>query len=105
LLHNGLLYLVKDGGMLTVYEADSGKLLVDRERLGPEGDFYASPIAVDGKIYAISQRGVFICINAGRTPSVIWKADFGESIVTTPVVAGNTVFMRSRDHVWAFAQK
>jgi outer membrane protein assembly factor BamB len=104
LLHDGLLYLVKDGGMLTVYEADSGELLVDRERLGAEGDYYASPVAVDGKIYAISLRGVFICLKAGRTPSVLWKADFGEPIVTTPVVTGNTVYLRSQDHVWAFAE-
>jgi outer membrane protein assembly factor BamB len=102
LLHEGLLYLIKDGGMLTVYEADSGRLLVDRERLGADGDFYASPIAVDGKIYAISQRGVFICIKAGKEPSVVWKTDFGEPIAATPVVIGNTVYVRSQDHVWAF---
>jgi outer membrane protein assembly factor BamB len=105
LVYDGLLYLVKDGGMLTVYEADSGKLLVDRERLGAEGDYYASPIAVDGKIYAVSQRGVFICIEAGVTPSVLWTADFGEPIAATPVVAANTVYVRSQDHVWAFGEK
>lgn len=104
LIHEGLLYLIKDGGMLTVYDAASGELLVDRERLGVTGDFYASPVAVDGKIYAISQRGVFICIKAGRMPSVLWKADFGEPIVATPVVMGNTVYLRSQDHVWAFGQ-
>jgi outer membrane protein assembly factor BamB len=102
LLHEGLLYLIKDGGLLTIYEADSGQLLVDRERLGADGDFYASPIAVNGQIYAISQHGVFICIKAGRTPAVLWKSDFGEPIAATPIVAGNTVYVRSKDHLWAF---
>jgi outer membrane protein assembly factor BamB len=104
LLHDGLLYLVKDGGMLTVYEASSGELLVDRERLGADGDYYSSPIAAGGNIYAISQRGVFFCIKAGKTPSILWKTNFGESIAATPVVVGNTVYVRTQHHIWSFAE-
>jgi outer membrane protein assembly factor BamB len=104
LVDDGLLYLIKDGGMLTVYEAASGEVLVDRQRLGVQGDFYASPISVDERVFVISRNGVFVCLAAGKAPSVLWEFDLGESTVATPIVSDNTVFVRSQDHLWAFGE-
>jgi outer membrane protein assembly factor BamB len=104
LVHDGLLYLIKDGGLLTVYECGSGQVLVDRKRLGVTGEFYTSPIAVDGRIFAISRNGEFACLQAGPAPEVLWKFDLGESAVATPAVSGNTMFVRSAEHLWAFGE-
>src|SRR5262249_47919239 len=51
------LYLVADGGVITCYDAQGGKSLW-RQRVG--GDFSASPVYVDGRIYAPAEDGRMI---------------------------------------------
>lgn len=102
LFHDGRLYLVKDGGLLTVYEGATGKLLVEKERLGVAGEYYASPIAVDGRIIIASQSGVVLALKPGDQAEVLSKADLGESIFATPAVVDNTLYVRTAGHLWAF---
>jgi outer membrane protein assembly factor BamB len=105
LFHDGRLYLVKNGGLLTVYEGATGKLLVDKERLGVPGDYYASPIAVGETIFIASQSGVIVSLKPGDKPEVLTKANLGESISATPAVVENTFYVRTANHLWAFGEK
>src|SRR5262249_45338954 len=57
LYHDGLLYLVSDGGTATCFEADGGKQ-VWQERLA--GAFTSSPVLAGGRVYVTS--------GAGKTP-------------------------------------
>src|SRR5262249_39248550 len=52
----GHVYTVKDGGFLACLDARDGKLL-RRDRLPGGGNYYASPVAGDGKVYLLSERG------------------------------------------------
>ncbi len=105
LYYDGRLYLIKDGGLMTVYEAATGKLLTNRERLGVQGDFYMSPIAVDGRILVASQPGIVVTIQPGDTPKVLATTDLAEPLSASPAVAGDTLYIRTREHVWAFGMK
>lgn len=102
LFHDGRLYLVKTGGLLTIYEGASGKLLLDKERLGVEGDYYASPIAAGGRIFIASLSGVLLSLKPGEKLEVLHKLDLGETIAATPVVVDNTLYVRTGSHLWAF---
>src|SRR5262249_3166776 len=57
LFYRDRLYFVRDGGMVTSYEPATGKVILDRQRLGVLGQYCASPIEADGKIYAASLTG------------------------------------------------
>jgi outer membrane protein assembly factor BamB len=105
LFYDGRLYLIKDGGLLTVYEGSTGKLLLEKERLGVAGEYYASPIAAQGKILLASLSGVVMTVKAGDTLEVLTKADLGEPIFSTPAIADNTLYVRTRNHLWAFREK
>ena len=102
LYHDGRLYLIKTGGLLTVYEGAGGKVLLDKERLGVVGDYYASPIAAGGKIYIASLNGTLLTLKPGDKPEVVGKIDLGESIAATPAVVDNTLYVRAGGHLWAF---
>ncbi len=104
LFYDGRLYITKDGGLLTVYEGATGKLLLDKERLGVPGDYYASPIAAGGKIYVASSSGVVLAIKPGDKLEVSSKSDLGEPISATPAVADNTLYVRTAGHLWAFSE-
>ena len=70
LVYDGHLYLLRDNGVLAVYDAETGERRY-RQRLGPGGSgFTASPVAADGKVYFTSEDGEVYVVRAGRVVSV-----------------------------------
>jgi outer membrane protein assembly factor BamB len=104
LYYRGRLYLVRDGGMVTSYATD-GKLLIDCQRLGVLGQYAASPVAADGRIYATSVSGTVVVFRAGDSLEVLARNDLGELIVATPAIAANNLYVRSAHHLWAFGDR
>lgn len=96
------LYIVRDGGMVTSYEPATGKLVLDRKRLGVLGQYVASPIAADGRLYAASETGTVVVFRAGDTLEVLARNDLGEGIRATPAIADNKLYVRTLTQLWAF---
>src|SRR4029077_17906154 len=63
LFYRGRLYIIRDGGLLTVFEPKTGKRVVDRERIGG-GQFVASPIAANGLVYLVNESGTVTVLRA-----------------------------------------
>jgi outer membrane protein assembly factor BamB len=57
LLDRGILWMVKDGGIVTKLDAASGRMLQE-ERVPGTGNYFASPVTGDGKVYFASEQGV-----------------------------------------------
>jgi outer membrane protein assembly factor BamB len=104
LLHDGRLYMVRNGGILSCVEAQSGKVLY-RSRLGAGGPYYSSPIAAGGKIYISSGEGTVVVLASGDKLEVLARNDLGEEIFATPAVAQGTLYVRTSGHLYAFAAK
>lgn len=102
LFHQGRLFTVKNGGLASAYDARSGKVLFQDERLGVTGDFYASAVACGRHIYLASQEGTVVVLRAGDTLEVLARNSLGESILATPAIADGTLFVRSAGHLHAF---
>ena len=105
LFYRGRLYFVRDGGMVTSYTPDSGKVVLDRQRLGTLGQYVASPIAADGRIYAASETGTIVVFRASDTLEVLARNDLGESITATPAIADHKLYVRTAKHLWAFGSQ
>jgi outer membrane protein assembly factor BamB len=102
LFYRGRLYFVRDGGMVTSYTADSGRVVLDRRRLGTLGQYVASPVAADGRIYAASETGTIVVFRASDKLEVLARNDLGESITATPAIADHKLYVRTAKHLWAF---
>lgn len=102
LFYRGRVHFVRDGGMWTVLEPRTGKRLLDRERLGIGGQVVASPIAANGYIYLVNASGTFAVLRAGDTLDVVAVNKLGASVCSTPAIAGNRIYVRSADQLWAF---
>ena len=61
LLDKGILWMVKDGGIVTKLDATTGKVLQE-ERLSGGGSYLASPVAGDGKVYFASEQGTITVV-------------------------------------------
>lgn len=102
LLYRGNLFMVKDGGLASCFDATTGKVKYEQQRLGIEGSFYASPVAANGHIYLVNLSGKAATISAGDKADVIWRADFGERIAATPAIVDDTLYVRTESKLFAF---
>jgi outer membrane protein assembly factor BamB len=98
----GKLYLLRDGGLLTCLEAATGKELF-RERIGASGQYTASPIVAGDKLIVASVAGVVTVIQVEDKLRVLARNDFDEKIFATPAVVGNTIYLRTADHLYALS--
>jgi len=105
LFYQGRIYAVQDGGKLTCWNAKTGQTLYEQERLGVEGEYYASPIAANGHLYLTSARGTVTTVRAGDSLEVKARNALGESVMSTPAIADDKLYVRSAKHLWAFGKK
>jgi outer membrane protein assembly factor BamB len=101
LSHGQHLYFVNDKGFAGCYEAETGKK-VWFERL--EGDFTASPVLIDGKIYAANEQGDVFVIAAAPTFQLLAKNALGELIRATPAVADQRLFIRGQQQLFCIGK-
>lgn len=104
LYYQGRFYTVKNGGMFTCLDPKSGQPLYQEERLGATGDYYASLMAADGRIYVASQRGVVTVVKAGDAFQVLSQTDLGEAVQASPAVIGDTLYLRTAGQLYAFRE-
>jgi outer membrane protein assembly factor BamB len=104
LFYRGRIGFVRDGAMWTVINPATGERVLDRERLGIGGQFVASPIAANGFIYTVNASGTFAVLRADDTLDVAAVNKLGENVRCTPAIAGNRLYVRSTDHLWAFGE-
>jgi outer membrane protein assembly factor BamB len=104
----GQLVTVKDGGLVTAYDARTGKEVYLQERAAAEGRYYASPVAANGNIYLTAlDDGAVTILKAGTAkPEVIASnPGLGERVAATPAIADNALYVRGEQHLYAFGEK
>ena len=107
LLYRGQYIMIKDGGIVTAYDAKTGEQ-VYQERAAAGGQYYASPVAANGNIYFTSLRDgtVTVVKVGGDKPEVVAKnPELGERTAATPAIADDVLFVRTDKHLYAFAEK
>jgi outer membrane protein assembly factor BamB len=106
LFYEGRVYLVKDGGMLSSFNAKTGKPYYLQERLEAPGSYYSSPVAVAGRLYLASLPGKLTVVKAGgEKPEILHQTDFGDRIFATPALAGDQIYLRTQKRLYAFAKE
>jgi outer membrane protein assembly factor BamB len=91
------LYFVSDGGIATCLDARTGNMHWN-ERIG--GGYSASPVFAEGRLYFQNEEGVGTVLKAGKTFEVLAKNDIGERTLASIAVTDNTIFLRSKSHLW-----
>jgi outer membrane protein assembly factor BamB len=96
--YRGLLYSVRDEGILSVFDLATGQRIYQQRTNGTHA---ASLLASDGKVYVTAEGGEVTVVKAGRTFEVLARNDMGETCMATPAIANRTLFVRTRGHVYA----
>jgi outer membrane protein assembly factor BamB len=104
LFYQGRLYTIVNGGIVTCLDGATGKVLY-RERINAPGPYFSAPVAAAGRIYTASSEGVVSVLASGDTLKILARNDIGEPIFATPAPVGDTLYIRSSRHLWAFKAK
>ena len=101
LFHDGLVYFVKNGGVLTCLELKTGKR-VSRVRTQGRGTHYASPIIAGGKLYSTAGDGTITVLSLGPIPKILAVNDMGEGTYATPAIVDGNLYVRTHRKLFAF---
>ena len=106
LLYRGQYIMVKDGGIVTAYDAKTGDQ-VYQERVAAPGKYYASLVAANGYIYFTTLDGVVTVLKAGGAKPEVAATNpkLDERTAATPAIAGDAIYLRTDKHLYAFAAK
>jgi hypothetical protein len=102
LVYQNVFYMVRDGGIITSLDVSTGKLLKEGRTREALGEYYASPIAADGKVYLSSGEGKITVLRAGGQWEVLGVNDIGDEIHATPALSDGRVYVRTRGMLYAF---
>jgi outer membrane protein assembly factor BamB len=102
LLYRGVLYLVKDGGILTSVDPKTGKILKQGRLPNALDTYYSSPVAGAGYVYLISQPGKMTVLKAGGEWEVVASNDLEDECYATPAIADNFLYVRTRGALYCF---
>jgi outer membrane protein assembly factor BamB len=99
LYHQGRVYLIKDGGILTCLDAKSGEAR-KTGRVAATGAYYASPVVADGKILLLNEKGQLSVVSAEDSWQVLHSVDFGEPAYASPAIVDGRIYLRTSGHLY-----
>jgi outer membrane protein assembly factor BamB len=105
--YRGQYVMIKDGGIVTAYDAATGDELYQK-RLAAPGSYYASPVAANGHIYftSLADGAVTVLEGGARPAKVVAKnPPLGERVSATPAIADDVLYIRTAGHLYAFADQ
>ncbi len=92
-----------NGGFLNCVGAEDGKAVGSAVRL--RGTFWASPIAADGRLYAVNEEGTTFVVQLGDKQELVATIPLGEEVLATPAIADGAIYLRTSEHLYCFALK
>src|SRR5262245_5794080 len=107
IVYRGQCGMVKDGGIVTAYDARTGAEVYQERALAP-GQYYASPVAADGHLYFTSMDGGAVTVlkaGANKPEVLATNPKLGERAAASPAIADDVLFVRTEKHLYAFAEK
>ncbi|GAB5402974.1 MAG: hypothetical protein Aurels2KO_12050 [Aureliella sp.] len=100
----GRVYLVKNGGQLSVIDIQAAEI-VHRMRTRGSGTHYASPVVANNRLYTFSGDGKVSVIGLEQDkPKLLHVNEIGDRIYATPAIVEGVIFLRTHSTLYAFWQ-
>ncbi|MFP6576162.1 MAG: PQQ-binding-like beta-propeller repeat protein, partial [Pirellulaceae bacterium] len=96
------MFLWTDRGIVSCVDHQTGKL-VWQKRVG--GNYFSSPICVDGKLYNVDRDGEVVVVTASDEYQLLGRNQLGETILSTMAVGNGMLFVRTESHLISLGGK
>ena len=99
---NNLLFTITDNGIAQCFDAKTGTRHW-KSRL--PGDYKASPVAADGRVYFLNIAGLCTVVAAGTEFEKIAENKLDDETLASPAIADGRIYLRARKHLYAIGAK
>ncbi len=96
----GNIYLLRDHGEVECIDPASGETLWSQSLPKNRNAYYASPLIAGGNLYAAREDGMVFVAKVAGGFELLAENDMQESIIASPVPAGNRLFIRGQQHLF-----
>jgi outer membrane protein assembly factor BamB len=103
LLYQGVYYMVKTGGIITSLDPATGRILKEGRSPGALGEYYASPVAADGKLFLANTEGKITVLKAGAEWQVLAVNELGDEVSATPALSEGRLYVRTHEALYCFS--
>ena len=104
LAYNGAVYSLTETGILTRFEAKTGKQIY-KTRIDPAATaFTTSPWAYNGKLFCLSEEGQTFVIAAGDEFKLLHVNDLEDFTLASPAIVGERLLVRTEHHLYSIRQ-
>ena len=105
LLYDNILYFLKtNNGLLSAFDAASGKPHYQAVRMAKAPEVFSSPVGADGRVYVTSRDGVTTVIKHGTTYEVLAENTLDDGFDASPALIDNEMFLRGISYLYAISQ-
>ena len=103
--YDGKLYVLTDRGLISCFDAGTGKPFYHQQRLPNPYQFKASPLGSGGRLYLASEQGDVIVLKMGEEYEVLAVNSMPDHFfIASPVIVGNQLFLRSQDALYCISE-
>jgi outer membrane protein assembly factor BamB len=67
-------------------------------------EYYSSPVAADNKVFMVSESGKVTVLKAAGQWETLAVNDLDEEVWATPAIAHGTIYIRTRNALYAFSE-
>ena len=104
-LYKGVLYVLREGGIMTALDPVTGAVLKQGRIEGALDTYYSSPVAAEDKIYTLSNDGKMGVLKAGQDWSVLVVNDLKDECWATPAIADGRIYVRTNAALYCFGKR
>jgi outer membrane protein assembly factor BamB len=97
-------YIVNDRGVVWCLDAKSGKEVYGQQRIAP-GTYSASPVLVDGKIYATNEDGLTTVFKSGPQFEVLAQNELDDYCLSSPAISDGQLFIRTTKYLYSIGKR
>ena len=106
LLYDNVLYFLKGNtGVLSAFDAKSGKPHYQVQRIEGVPNVFASPVGADGKIFVLGQDGSAAVIKHGPTYEILATNKLDDRFDASPALADGEMYLRGYKYLYCVAAK
>lgn len=102
LLVDDSIYMIGDTGIASCVDAKTGEQVWQR-RIG--GEYSASPVYADGRLWFFSEDGQTTVLEAGRVFKLAGENRLPDGFMASPAIAGKAFYLRTRTHLYRIEEK
>ncbi|MCX7405512.1 MAG: serine/threonine protein kinase [Planctomycetota bacterium] len=100
-IKDGLLFVADFSGLFHCLDLQSGKPHWTHDMLAAS---WGSPLIADGKVYIGDEDGDVSIFALSKEKKMLAEINMGNSVYSTPIVAGETLYIANKSHLFAIRQ-